>query len=260
VIAPPLSQATLVVLLALVGLLLGLGVNLAANSLRPAESPEEIHAHEAASTRTEPSRQFIGTTFAGLNNRRWSLLRWLLVELACAAIVPAMWLLQVESRSNLTWIPALFRTLHLLVLLLLTVTDFEQHRIPNVVVYPAIALALLAILVDPSIEDLSALVGGATGGVAFLLLYLFGWVYAALRRSSEAALGAGDVKLAAYIGLIIGWPGVTIALGLGVLAGGVAAATALLVHIARKRCHAGVSMAYGPYLALGAAVLLLLMP
>jgi len=256
----PSSRTGLGVLLTLLGLILGIGVNLVADALRSPNGRVESPSSGAALARSERQQQFKNTTFHLLNNPRRTFLRWLLVEFACAAVVPAVWLLHVGSRTNLSWIPALLHTVHLLVLLLLTVTDIEQHRIPNVVVYPAIVLALLAVLVDPSIEDRSALIGGAVGALVFLLLYLMGWGYAALRQSSGVALGAGDVKLAAYIGLITGWPVAALALGLGVLAGGIAAAIAIAVNWARNRYYAGTSMAYGPYLALGAAAVLLLLP
>jgi len=62
----------------------------------------------------------------------------------------------------------------------------------------------------------------------------------------------GDVKLAALIGLVLGSLGleyVAVAVGVGVLLGGVGAIFALLLGASRKT-----GIPFGPFLAAGAAV------
>ena len=61
-------------------------------------------------------------------------------------------------------------------------------------------------------------------------------------------MGMGDVKLAGVIGLATGFNGVIGALLIGILAGGLAAAVILI----RKRTARGQTIAYAPYLVLGA--------
>jgi leader peptidase (prepilin peptidase) / N-methyltransferase len=68
-------------------------------------------------------------------------------------------------------------------------------------------------------------------------------------------MGAGDVKLAGVIGLMVGYPLVFFALVWGIVLGGVAAIFLLL----RRRGSAKSYMAYGPYLALGALFVLWLL-
>ncbi len=62
----------------------------------------------------------------------------------------------------------------------------------------------------------------------------------------------GDVKLAGLIGLTTGLDGVILAMTVGILAGGLAA----LALLASRRFDRKATMAYAPYLALGAWVAL----
>jgi len=62
------------------------------------------------------------------------------------------------------------------------------------VVYPAILFTLLVRLLSPRPGVLNALLGGAVGLVLFLVVML----------ARHGALGAGDVKLAAFIGVVVG--------------------------------------------------------
>ena len=65
---------------------------------------------------------------------------------------------------------------------------------------------------------------------------------------SRGHLGMGDVKLAGLIGLMLGYPAVINALVVGILLG----AGAALILLATRRANRKSTMAYAPYLALGA--------
>jgi len=187
-------------------------------------------------------------------------LRPVLVELICAVGLPLLW------RGEGTTLQAAFLAAYLFILLLLTITDLEQQRIPNAVIYPALGLALLGAFVRPSGDWRSALLGGAGAFVFFLVLYGLGLGFAALlgRKDDDGAslspraLGGGDIKLATFVGLVSGWPGVVVALGLGMLAAAVIAGVLIVVRLSRRQYHWGQTMPYGPFLAAGAAVVLLL--
>ncbi len=126
------------------------------------------------------------------------------------------------------------------VLLAISIVDAQTHRIPNQLILVALGWAALQVIFlgypDPRAAALGALVGG--GG--FLLLAVLG----------RGALGAGDVKLAAVIGALLGYPAILPALFFGVLAGGVGA----LIFLATRRKGRRDAMAYGPYLAIGALI------
>jgi leader peptidase (prepilin peptidase)/N-methyltransferase len=133
-------------------------------------------------------------------------------------------------------------------LLLVVVIDFEYRRVLNMMLPPALVVALLAALLAwlqvanlPSFT--SILLGGLAGFGVFLLVFVIG---------RGRMMGAGDVKLAGVIGLMTGYPLVWIALGAGIVIGGIAA----ILLIVGRRAGAKSYMAYGPYLALGALLVL----
>jgi prepilin signal peptidase PulO-like enzyme (type II secretory pathway) len=72
----------------------------------------------------------------------------------------------------------------------------------------------------------------------------------------RGALGAGDVKLAALIGVAVGFPEVLWALALGIVAGGVGALLILVTRRGGLKSY----MPYAPFLCLGAMLVLLYYP
>jgi len=131
---------------------------------------------------------------------------------------------------------------------LILVTDIERRLILNVVTYPAILLAFVASFFTPGMMWWSALAGGAIGFAFFLGAALVGNAL-----FGSGALGGGDVKLAAFIGLITGFPLVIEALLLAILLG---AAASLILLITRVRSLRD-PIPYGPFLVIGAAITLL---
>jgi leader peptidase (prepilin peptidase)/N-methyltransferase len=105
--------------------------------------------------------------------------------------------------------------------------------------------------------------GGALGFAFVYGIYLLGALFGFLvsrrrgRPLQEVVFGAGDVKLAAFIGLAVGFPQVVFALVLGILLGGVAALGVLLQQVlVQRRYSAFTAMPYGPFLVVGAWVML----
>ena len=128
-------------------------------------------------------------------------------------------------------------------LLTVAVIDLEHRRVLNVMLAPAAVGALLASLLPGPPSLLSAVVGGAAGFGLFFVIALVG----------RGKMGAGDVKLAGVIGLLLGFPAAITALVIGIFLGGAAAILLLITHRAGRKS----SFAYAPYLALGALVMLL---
>jgi Flp pilus assembly protein protease CpaA len=120
----------------------------------------------------------------------------------------------------------------------ITIADLRTRRIPNPLVLGLLLWAAVQSLWLGQPSFLGAALGLAAGGGLFLVLAL-------LRRG---AMGAGDVKLAAALGAVLGYPLVVNGLLWGVIAGGLAA----LVLLASGRLGRRDYMAYGPYLCLGA--------
>ncbi len=127
-----------------------------------------------------------------------------------------------------------------LLFLLISVIDLERQLILNKVIYPALPLALAIGFVLPGPAPLPGLIGGAVGMSLLLLVYLV----------SRGGMGMGDVKLAALIGLVLGFPQVLIALFLGIILGGLTAGV-LLISGAKKRKEA---IPFGPFLSMAAFI------
>jgi len=110
----------------------------------------------------------------------------------------------------------------------------------------------------------STLSGGVAGFAILLALYWLGGVFSnwiAKRRGQqleEIVLGFGDVNLAGVIGLLLGWPAVIGALILGIFLGGLFSLGYILVALARGRYQAFAAIPYGPFLSLGAILLIAL--
>lgn len=120
--------------------------------------------------------------------------------------------------------------------------DIAEHRLPDAVVLPALAVALGAVLLDARNGSV-AVVAALAYGLLLLVLHLAG------------GMGLGDVKLAPALGLLAGAIGPATALAaplLAFLAGGMAAVAVLL------RRGPGAAMPFGPAMLLGAWAAVLL--
>lgn len=133
---------------------------------------------------------------------------------------------------------------------LLTVVDLRHRLLPNRVVLPAL-VAGAALLLVPAVAGgawdalLRAVLGAAT---------LFA-VYLALALVSPGGLGMGDVKLAALLGLYLGWLGWP-AVVLGALAGFVVQAVVALALLATRRIGLRGELPFGPAMLAGAALVI----
>lgn len=180
--------------------------------------------------------------------------RGAVVELAAIAL--AIWLWD-RSPTALTLAQGLVVAV---AFLLITVIDLEHRLILHAVSIPSmIAVALLHAL-DPSRGLVKTLAGGAFGFALVFIMFLLGGLFAKgvarLRKRSldEVAFGFGDVTLATVIGLAVGWPGVVLALFLGILAAGAFSLVYMVAMLLRRRYTAFTPIPYGPFLILGAWV------
>ena len=151
------------------------------------------------------------------------------------------------------------RSIFVLVLVQVIFFDFEHHLILDRVMFPAMGAALLLAIVGkpwwPGGEAfgrpwLDALVVGVAMALVFLFL---AWLGGVIFRAE--ALGFGDVKLALFMGLLLGWPYTFTAVFYGVILAAVGAIAFIVTHRSMKG-----TIAYGPYLAVGALLVLLLLP
>ena len=170
--------------------------------------------------------------------------RVLLVELA-AGLLFALLYWHYDLHLHLV-----FALIYTSIFIVVFAIDLEHQLILDKVVAPSLILALIFSSFWPELglkDELwpapgikSALVGGATGFAILLVVYLI----------FRGGFGEGDVKLAALLGVITGFPFIIMALLLSVVGGGIVASF-LLVSRLKKR---GEAIPFGPFLVSGTLI------
>lgn len=171
-------------------------------------------------------------------------IRYPLVE-AFTAVVFGVIAGVVGAESQLIW--ALPAFLYLAAIsIALTLIDLDSHTLPNRIVLPSIIVGILLLaFASVGTANWGAMLGALAGSAA---LFTFYFIVALI---SPRGMGMGDVKLAAVLGLYLGW------LGWGVLAvgafaaflfGGLFAIALLVAGRARRRS----AIPFGPWMIAGA--------
>lgn len=171
-------------------------------------------------------------------------------------IVAALWLWQFPPQK-LNFVLGLILLVYFGVVF---VIDIEHRLIMHPV---SITGAILGLGIGIWLHGLtSTLLGGAAGFGIMLGLYALGGLFARgmarLRgeQLEEEALGFGDVNLTGVLGLILGYPGILMGLVLAILLGGLVSGLYLLSMLVLRRFKAFTAIPYGPFLILGATILL----
>ena len=173
------------------------------------------------------------------------------VELATAVIFAFLyWWCVIFSKPELGIVAFGVLALYACLFTITFVIDLEHGLILNRVVYPGMIVALLLSLYpwpwfteSTGMRVAYAALGGAAGFAIFLLIAMV----------SRGGMGWGDVKLAALMGLAIGFPLVFVAIIMAAILGGI---VAVALMIAKKRTRRQ-TIPFGPFLALAAMVTLL---
>jgi prepilin signal peptidase PulO-like enzyme (type II secretory pathway) len=209
------------------GLLAGWVVNLAADTL-PQECPARGRRYTAI---PGPACVLLRTTNStAVDSRpvsRYLTVLFIAVALAMVTYLRHGWTLEALMVATLAWF-----------FLTVAVIDLEHRRVLNRLLIWACPVILLWIVATDQPGLRLALLGAAVGFGLFLLLAM-AW---------PGGLGMGDVKLAGVIGLATGLSGVFTALVVCFITGGIAALAVLI----GARFRRGQTMAYAPYLVLGA--------
>jgi leader peptidase (prepilin peptidase)/N-methyltransferase len=133
-------------------------------------------------------------------------------------------------------------------LIALSFIDLDTYLLPKRVVYPvlgagAVLFGAAALLGGDSRGAAEAAAGGATAFAVLLLIHLI----------SPRGMGFGDVRLAAIVGMTLGWiefPAVAVGLFLAFL---LASAVGIGLMVARRRGRKD-RVPFGPFLAAGAVL------
>lgn len=231
---------------ALGGLAIGVLVNLLADRLpasRTARNEAPDRAADEPDETPEPARPPV--------------LRYVLVELAMAAFAVAL-----MQQAGLTprYGVLLF---YVAVFTLIAVIDIEHRLVLNVVMLPAFVVALVEVLVGGRLEPIRGLAGYAVAQIVVMGFYLLGglylWIINRGRETpvEEVAFGFGDVTLATFCGLVVGFPGVVIMLFLTVLLGGLFGLLYIVYRSVFARGYrAHTPLPYGPAILIAATFVL----
>jgi leader peptidase (prepilin peptidase)/N-methyltransferase len=164
-------------------------------------------------------------------------LRVLAVEGGTGILFLVCWL-----RFGLSWETALY-LIYGSALIALSVIDLEHKKIPNLIIYPLIVIALAMIPILHLDSPWQMLGGGLLGfGVLFLIAAV-----------APGAMGLGDVKLILFLGIAVGFPEIVLVLFLAFVLGGLVAGLLL----ALKKIGKKDSIAFGPFLSLAGFTTLL---
>jgi leader peptidase (prepilin peptidase)/N-methyltransferase len=165
--------------------------------------------------------------------------RYPLVEAGTAALYVA-----VAAKFGLSWeLPAYLYLAA--VAIALAAIDIDVLRLPDAIVLPSYAIALILLL--PAMIAEHSWAAGLRGLIAAAALYSLYFLLAVL----HPGMGFGDVKLALLLGLYLGWLGWSaLAVGAfaGFLLGGLAGAALLLTRRAGRKTR----IPFGPYMLAGA--------
>jgi leader peptidase (prepilin peptidase)/N-methyltransferase len=132
----------------------------------------------------------------------------------------------------------------------LVVIDYEHHRLPNRLVYPAAGAAVVLLALAAAIRGewhdyLRAIEGGAaTYVVLFVLMFI-----------SPRSFGWGDVRVGGVLGLYLGYFS-WVAVYFGIFGGFVLGTVVAIVLMITGRANRKTPIAFGPMLLLGALLVL----
>lgn len=160
-------------------------------------------------------------------------LRYPFVEALMAVLVVAV-------GARFSGEPLAFASALILAFLLVVITfiDLDHQLILNRLTYPGIAVGLvLAVLWGGGRWKTAGLAGLGAAAVILAIVVL-----------SRGGMGGGDVKLAALIGVFLGWPNAVVALFLAFLAGGTVGLLLLALRLRGRKD----AIPFGPALAAGA--------
>jgi leader peptidase (prepilin peptidase)/N-methyltransferase len=202
---------------ALLGLALGAPINALADAL-PQRRPVEVPAYLAR--RAAPRA------------------REVLVHVVSAALFAFLWVTYADQDV----VQLILASFYSSVLLLVTVTDLEHKLIPDHVMLPSIVVAALASPLRFGGGWPFALLAGVVGFVFF-----FAAMWLGERALGRGALGFGDVKLAAFAGLISSFPQILVGLVVAIIAGGAISLALLIV----RRANLRTAIPYGPFIVIG---------
>ncbi len=171
--------------------------------------------------------------------------RYFFVELLMAALFVAVFL-RFHDENVINW--QIFEML-LFVFGLVTVSmiDFDHMILPDVFTLSGILIGLFGSLLSHERSFWDSFAGVLFGGGFF---WSIAYLYYVWRK--DEGIGGGDIKLAAWIGAILGWQSIPFV----ILSSSVIGSLVGLTLAIKTKGGLKLKIPYGPYLALGAIIYL----
>ena len=236
----------------------GVVVNIAADLVEDDESPPESSRRCRSCGSRLPSRRLVPLVGLRRSSRACpkcgeaASLRAPVLTIVLGLVFPLL-LSHIAGASNLLHLPVLsvflIEATAAALLAFIFAVDLEHKLILDIAVFPAV----VALLLIAAVFDHRAFTSMLTGVIVYAGLFLCFYGLGFLLYHTEA-LGLGDVKLAVFIGLLVGWPGIVQALVLGGLFGAAISLLLLGMGTASRRTY----IPYGIFMATGALLGLLL--
>lgn len=145
-------------------------------------------------------------------------------------------------------------------LVLVTIIDLEHKLILDSIVFPSIVVLLLIGPFWTEIGLTRSFFGDETLVASLANSYLSGLgaflIFLAIGMVNPAGMGGGDIKFSAVLGLMVGFPGILLTIWISAVGGGIIA----IVLILTKQKGRKDVIPFGPFMALGAAIVLVFGP
>lgn len=130
----------------------------------------------------------------------------------------------------------------------LTVIDVKTHKLPNRIIYPWLLVALMLFaLAAVTTWQWASLATAVAGAILHFAIYVVLWLL------SRRAVGMGDVKLAAVLGIYLGWCGLLL-VPVAVLAAFVLGTLYSLAGMAVGKLTLKSRIPFGPMMIAGTAL------
>jgi prepilin signal peptidase PulO-like enzyme (type II secretory pathway) len=171
---------------------------------------------------------------------------YLWVEIAMGILIGFLFWQSFQSPTTL--LDLLIKTFFIVVLAVVFLTDLKKMLIPDRIMKPAIIIALILLIIK---AVLTTNTEPLYMGILVALL-IGGFFYSLIVITKGKGMGGGDVKLGAFMGLLLGFPQALFALVLAFLTGAIFSVG--LIILGKK--HFGQTIPFGPFLVLGSLIML----
>ncbi|MCL5666338.1 MAG: prepilin peptidase [Patescibacteria group bacterium] len=178
--------------------------------------------------------------------------RYFIIETITGLLFMLSWL-HFSPSSPVSTVMLAKTLLAISIFLTVFVIDYEYYLILDKVVFFGVATGLLLNLAadllakHPVISLHGYFAAGLIGALAAALPFFLIWYF-----SQGQWMGFGDVKLALFLGIILGWPLAAVSLMAAVLLGGIAAIFLLVLGVKTLKSR----IPFGTFLSIGGAIAL----